>query len=271
MSDLSDVIEIVRPAVVQITYTRLDLPPEESARIGAPFESRPIGTGFLVNRDGFAVTAKHVIDGAREQQASCRPGRHLVSAGVAYPITENFRGNFRAIPFDVVAEDAAHDLAVLQLRENPFEAGGPSLIAIGGEDALPLAPGILRLVTERPRDGLGVAASGYPLGEPVLVTTAGIVASSWAVDLEKLRAGLVDIRLADVYLADLQINPGNSGGPVYRRSDGAVVGVAVATRLAAMDAGEENLIIAPADIGVVVPAVHVAESLSARGIQWEGA
>jgi hypothetical protein len=36
---------------------------------------------------------------------------------------------------------------------------------------------------DAPRDGTAIVVSGYPLGEAALVTTAGVIASRWSVDL----------------------------------------------------------------------------------------
>lgn len=93
---------------------------------------------------------------------------------------------------------------------------------------------MLRLATERARDGEDIAVSGYPVAEPVLITTTGTVASAWGFDLTQLPdlAGPVLADLDDLYLVDATINPGNSGGPVYRTRDGALIGVCLSIRMA---------------------------------------
>jgi hypothetical protein len=74
----------------------------------------------------------------------------------------------------------------------------------------------VRLNTRRPRDGELVLTSGYPLDASVLVSNAGIVASSWSFDIAEMPIpnappGFSRPDVADVYLADIEVNPGNSG------------------------------------------------------------
>ena len=107
--DISDVIDAVSPAVVQIS----------DAAGGTA-----LGTGFLVNESGFVVTAHHVINDLG--------GRATV--GVAVPNYEDEKrnrisGNFVLFQYDVVAADEAHDLAVLGPHEeagNPFREPRPT-------------------------------------------------------------------------------------------------------------------------------------------------
>jgi hypothetical protein len=93
-----------------------------------------------------------------------------------------------------------------------------------------------------------------------LVTTAGIVASSW-----HAVACANGSRVDDVFLGDLQLADGHSGGPVYRVDDAAVIGVAVATELEELreedDAGDlvDTGIRVSADIAVITPARYIVE------------
>ena len=47
------------------------------------------------------------------------------------PNTENMRANFVQVEFDVIAEDAANDVALIRLRRNPFAGEVNSGIQIG--------------------------------------------------------------------------------------------------------------------------------------------
>jgi S1-C subfamily serine protease len=148
---------------------------------------------------------------------------------------------------------------------------------IGGEPLLPLH-GRSSLRAERPRDGEAIAVSGYPLGEPVLVTNTGVVASSWSVALDEVPhpslPGVTSPELRDVYLADVQTNPGNSGGPVYSAADGSIIGVLVAGRLTNVLAGGEPVladelpVVADAGLSIVVPIKYAVEMLNKHGVSW---
>jgi S1-C subfamily serine protease len=100
---------------------------------------------------------------------------------------------------------------------------------------VPLPLGVAKLSSDRPRDGSSIAVSGYPFGQPVLITTNGTIASAWSVDIKNAippgaPAGFTMPDIRDSYLADISVNPGNSGGPVYRAKDGSIIGVCVAFR-----------------------------------------
>jgi len=259
--DITDVIDDVTPAVVQISV----------AAGGAV-----LGTGFLVNKSGDAVTANHVI--------SDLGGRATV--GVAVPNYEDANhnrvsGSFTLFEYDVLSVDAEHDLAVLRPHEpagNPFREPKPVLVRIGDVD-VGIQPDVVRLRVERPRDGMAIATSGYPFGEVNLITSTGYVASSWTVERDEVRdplSGRSVLRgVADSYLADMQVNGGNSGGPVYRLADAAVIGVCVSSRGAPtwFEDGQpvqtdKGLVLYDSGISSVVPATYVADLLDDSGVEW---
>ena len=275
---LPDVIDAVRPSMVQITFTVSGLSEEELRRLGAKTaHSGPLGTGFFINEDAYVVTAQHVIDDAREVSAQFPTAKVHVGVGLAYPNSANMRANFNVVNFDLVDEDNRHDLALLKLRANPFrgEVGGGIVVA-----DQPLEPlhGVPSIRTERPRDGDGIAVSGYPLGETVLVTNQGVVASSWSVEVDEVAHPTIPTatipKMRDIYLADVQSNPGNSGGPAYSSQDGAIVGVLVAGKLTSVVAEGQPAVVhglwlsADAGLSLVVPAEYVVEMLDRNGVLW---
>ena len=262
--DISDAIDAIAPAVVQISVAA---------------GGQVLGTGFLVNEAGHAVTAYHVIEGLG--------GRATV--GVAMPNYEDannnrISGSFWLSSYDVVATDAEHDLALLKPHEpaaNPFKEPRPTFVRIGDQD-LGLAPGIARLRVARPRDGMAIATSGYPFGVMNLITSTGYVASAWAVELNQVQdphGGDISLRDgANTYLADMQVNGGNSGGPVYRLADGSVVGVCVSTRGAQawLPGGTpvvtaEGPVLYNSGVARVVPSLYVTELLDRAGSDWTAA
>lgn len=98
---------------------------------------------------------------------------------------QNVRGNFTGAGADVVAEDERHDLAILRMRANPFTGELLSGFVIG-DHHLELLYGKPRLSTDRPEDGEAIAISGYPLANPILVTTSGAIAAAWNYDIAEV-------------------------------------------------------------------------------------
>lgn len=100
-----------------------------------------------------------------------------------------------------VAVDVDADLAVVRLDGN-------------------VAARSLNLADESAAVGAGVAALGYPHGEPLGMTQGAVAATGLRVNVEgQDRWGLIR--------TDAALNPGNSGGPIVT-VDGDVAGVAVA-------------------------------------------
>jgi S1-C subfamily serine protease len=266
--DLRPALDAIRPAVVQITVTAEGLSKRAVAKLGGhgTVFSRPVGTGFFVGSSGAVVTANHVLDGVPEWEARCRAEGATwvhVGVGVAHLMVGARRGTFTVGSYDIVATDALHDLAVLRLRKNPFSG---ELRGKLGDEWVPLVCDAARLQVERPEDGLPVACSGYPLQSFVLVTNAGIVASSWSVDLKQLSLTAPE-DVPDIYLADMQINGGNSGGPVYSALNSAVIGVAVASRVAPVAGGRGMG--QDAGLALVVPSKYIVDLLDAHGVEWD--
>jgi Trypsin-like peptidase domain len=202
-------VNAVRPSVVQIRLA----PPGEGGVV--------LGTGFILHAGGYALTAKHVTEAASREIKVVPTGARLL-VGLATPNIDTpqlkMRANFELLGCEVVEEDARHDLALLKLTPNPFETGKPSGAARvpGGGLVVNGLFGLAPLTIERPRDGASIAVSGYPMLEPTLVTTSGIIASAWGTDLREVvppgaASGFTIPDMADSYLADVAVNPGNSG------------------------------------------------------------
>lgn len=203
MNSLPDVIDAVRPAVVKVMPTSTEV----------TFSS--VGTGFILDKAGFVLTAAHVIEDARNG-AEARGAKNIcIAVGLAHPNTDHRRGEFTGIRCKVIEEDRENDLALLQMTLNPFKRA-VEIKPDGDGKLITLPVDVVRTVLGRPRDGETIAVSGYPLNNDTLITTTGIVASAWAMTGGK-----------DRYLADVTANHGNSGGPAYRIEDGMVIGVCV--------------------------------------------
>jgi S1-C subfamily serine protease len=261
------------------------LPERIEQQIGRDWHSGSLGTGFLVNADGYVMTAQHVINAGRalSQQTGAQQVRLVI--GVAAPPIDRrelqVRGNFVHYEFETVDGDPRHDLALLKPKANPFTQS-LTLIKLSDQE-ISTSPKIAAITRERPRDGAAVAVSGYPLGEPVLVTNAGWMASVWSYNTVSVTIpGMPEwLRLpdsADSYLADLTANPGNSGGPIYLAENGAVIGVCIASKPTVIT-DEQNQPVTvdgrklrySAGLTIVVPAEYVVALLEKNSLTWSEA
>ncbi len=135
------------------------------------------GSGFIINRDGYAITNAHVIQGETRVSAIL----YMNSAGA---LTRR-----RIEDVEIVALNPFFDLALLKLPLPPDLK--PSHVVLGtGEDV---------------NAGDSVFAVGNPLGLERTVTQ-GIV-SNRSRDIE----GQIFLQ------TDAAINPGNSGGPLFNQ------------------------------------------------------
>lgn len=210
MNDLVATVARVRRSVVQV------------ATAPAPGQAVRVGTGFFVAGDGSVLTAAHVVEETHDDP---------LLVGIPHPGAPTVRGSFTYLPARVVAADADRDLALLRPLRNPFDGLRSGVVVDGRE--VPLDIAVADLAVDRLPDGSPVAVAGYPVTEPVLVTTAGVVASAWAFDPTELPGEPAVVPVRDYYLLDITANPGNSGGPAYDAGSGQVIGVCVSFRVAA--------------------------------------
>jgi S1-C subfamily serine protease len=242
---LPEAIESIRRAVVQIQRHG------SGTRRGST-----IGSGFIVGDRAHVVTAKHVVDAV-----DFGAGQTIV-VGFALPDVDTpeltMRANFVGTGAEVVDASAEHDIALLSVP-------GATELLVGvqlGDRAIAAEPIPARLSKKKPREGVLLAISGYPLNEPSLVTTCGTLASSFSLDREGPNP---EMR----YLGDVTANPGNSGGPVYTVSDAAVIGVCVAGRLTSVVGGEGEQAAGlkhAAGLTVIVPVEQVQAFLERNGV-----
>jgi serine protease Do len=166
----------VEPAVVTV---HTDLVGESAT--GQPVAERGTGTGFVVRSDGLIATNDHVVAGGQDITVTLSDGR--------------------TVPAQVVGQDAAADLAVLQVPAEHLPVAplgdsadlkvGDQVVAVGDALALPGGPTV----------------------------TEGIVSA-----LDRTIQTNDGATLAHVLQTDAAINPGNSGGPLVDAT-GHVVGI----------------------------------------------
>jgi serine protease Do len=187
-------IRKVSPSVVQILVTGYGpLEGGERGNTGVVIgRQRAIGSGFVIDPQGYIITNAHVVSGAQVVQVVLSSSN--VADGSLQAILST-RTNI--VPARVVGVSREIDLALLKVD------AGTKLAA------LPLAP------YRNLHQGEVVMAFGSPEGLRNTVTL-GVVSSV---------ARQTDPDSPMVYIqTDAPINPGNSGGPLVN-VDGAVVGV----------------------------------------------
>jgi len=214
-----DATALMRQSVVAIgTYNRRTRP-----TVGF------FGSGFVVGHGNLAITNAHVVAAVAEKD--------LIKSLRVYPPNG---GPDEARVARVLAQDRAHDLALLE-----FE--GP-----------PMQP--VRLDRREPRQGQTVGVLGFPIGMKLGAVPAahrGVVSAVVPAVLPLPAGQRMTRELAaaierpyNLYQLDLLVFPGHSGSPVYDGRSGAVVGVinkTLATRT------REHLLDQPTAIAYAVP------------------
>lgn len=159
------------------------------------------GTGFLVTKEGLALTNRHVVN---DDTASYTA---LMNDGKKYDV-------------EVVAKDPILDLAVIRFK-GPLPAGGYPFLSLGNSDALDV--------------GESVIAIGNALGEFRNTVSVGIISGLSRSITASDASGKAET-LEEVIQTDAAINPGNSGGPLLSLA-GQVVGINVAVAQGSQNIG----------------------------------
>lgn len=180
------------PAVVEVRVSAYGTADPESQNPDAPIsrESR-IGSGVIVDPDGYIVTNRHVVKWARRVNIVLTP-----RTGTASQATSALDLRPRVLPAKVVGTSAATDLAVLKV-----DATGLPTVPFARYNKL--------------RQGQIVLALGSPMG---LKNSVSLGLVSAVVRQDSPDSPMVYIQ------TDAAINPGNSGGALVD-VDGNLVGI----------------------------------------------
>jgi S1-C subfamily serine protease len=235
-SDLPDIIERVRPAVVGVG---LMYPPRQPNRKGDPIEYR--GTGFVIGNGLRIITNAHVI-----------PEKVDTDGNQTIAIFSGRGAKARAHPARVLKTDQEHDLALLEIDGSPLPA-----LQLGDSSTV--------------REGQEVAFTGFPIGMVLglyPVTHRGIVSSITPIARPMENARNLDpVQLKrmrnrfDVFQIDAIAYPGNSGSPVYDPATGRVVGV---LNSVFVKESRETVLERPSGISYAIPVHFVHELLGDR-------
>lgn len=238
MSSFVETIPKIRDAVVAIGH------PVELA--DGKFKLNIWGSGFCASADGLIVTCAHVAmefvkfhDSSTPQQIE-EAGDAAVPVNVHTPVVLFFQhidNKWRAGRFAATGLIAskAEDIALITL--------GPGLLPNGKTSSYPF----LELDTKVQSEGEEVGCAGFPLGDDLQETMRSATRSF---HFGHVGAVLPYPMVTEPtwYQLDVHINPGNSGGPVFRKSDGKVIGIVSSTLMAGADRSS------PTGIAYAVPA-----------------
>jgi serine protease Do len=184
IAGLADLAERARAAVVHVRGEMADGATADESDSDSGRTS--IGTGFVINKDGYILTNEHVVRGVIDLRVRLFDGREL--------------------PACVVGADVATDLALLKVTtKRPLP-----VLALGDSTAV--------------RVGEPVIAIGNPYGFNHSVTAGIVSAKERVVDRANLHEPGAEDLYSFFIQTDASINLGNSGGPLIDAS-GAVIAV----------------------------------------------
>ena len=189
--DITAVVAAARDSVVTLT--------SQVGGVRGPFggTATGVGTGIVLTADGYALTNRHVVEGAQSLTAT-------MADGTEYPAT-------------VVTVSDTQDLALVKI-----EATGLKPATIGDSAGIKV--------------GQTAIAIGSPLGTYTETVTKGIVSAlDRTITVQDDQTGK-PVTLNGLIQTDAAINPGNSGGPLLNAA-GQVVGVNTATASSAEGLG----------------------------------
>ncbi|HEX9724525.1 MAG TPA: trypsin-like peptidase domain-containing protein [Vicinamibacteria bacterium] len=197
--------ERVNPAVVQVFSTAYVPGQGLVGSTGLILNQRSMGSGVILDPDGYIVTNAHVVAGARRVQVMLATKADDLPDGASI-----LQPRGKLIGAQLVGIDRETDLAVLKANET-----GLPFLEFGDSDEL--------------RPGQLVFAFGSPLGLENSVSTGVVSATA-----RQLRPEDPMIYVQ----TDAPINPGNSGGPLVD-ARGLLVGIN--TLILSQSGGSEGL------------------------------
>ncbi len=239
-----EAVERVKPSIVQI-FARLNTP-----EVNPPRQNKVLGTGFIVSKEGYVVTANHVVNSVvvsimnRSSDGTQSPVQVPIDAtmlriGLLIPEIDTpqvkMQSSFNVFEFDIIEQDARHDVALLKFKKNPFEIKFTGAIKID-EKSLNTASKVIagRLAKSKPKDGEQIIISGYPAVTTTLTTTVGYIASTGEINhgeilipspYPNIPGQIRQFDSMNLYLCDITANKGNSGGPTYLSKTGEIIGI----------------------------------------------
>lgn len=153
------------------------------------YKQRGLGSGFIIDEDGYILTNEHVITGAEKITVTLPDGRE-------------FKGKIKGT-------DPRSDLAVIKIDARPLP-----IAKLGNSDEVKI--GQWSIAVGNP--------FGWAMSNPKPTVTVGVIS---ALDRSLPRTQRRDRDYSGLLQTDAAINPGNSGGPLVNIK-GEVIGINVA-------------------------------------------
>lgn len=185
-SDTISIVQATQESVVSIAVSQVTLSQGE----GVVSTDSNIGSGFVIDANGWIVTNQHVVSDTTATY------KVVTYDGKEYDVTS-------------IARDDVYDIAILKI-----DATGLKVLTLGDSDNVVV--------------GQEAIAIGTPLGEYAGSVTKGIISGLHRTVTATDSYGTTSKTYEDVMQTDAAINAGNSGGPLLN-SQGEVIGINFAT------------------------------------------
>jgi 2-alkenal reductase len=176
---------LLQDALVQLYETVS--PGVVSIQVYSQASGSVLGSGFVIDKDGYIVTNYHVVEGASRVE-------------VHFP-------NGLKVYGEVVSEDLDSDIALIKVDVSPDQL---TPIPLGDSDQV--------------RVGQSVVAIGNPYGLSGTMTVGIVSARGRTLDSIREAGAGTFFSAGDLIQTDATINPGNSGGPLLNLN-GEVIGI----------------------------------------------
>ena len=239
--NITPVIESINYRTVQIVFV------SQQKAGNTTYDITPIGTGIIVNNDGYVITAGHFIDAG--QQYMQQSQAEIKKLGIIIPAPSIAPGVFIAPSgvfggseppqltndFIVIARDTTPDLALLQIKMSSIivpEQGSEDEVYYTQDVAGTLNVGTVHFIIGISKNS-SVAITGYTSEQTIPETKTGKVLSKEipTISNEKVdvTTGDVTFNFTDYYQTDITANSIFSGSPVYSTGDEKVIGIAISS------------------------------------------
>lgn len=214
-----------------------------------------IGSAFLINTDGYFITAAHVLKFYKKDSAEL--------SVVLRQEDENGGGR----DFDIIEKDDNHDLALCKIRKFSIQKSAhevqPSEVPIS----------TLQISEEPAKQGQFVAISGFPLGSFNPSVQFGTIA---AAEIISPYPYILGVPAGKRFLLQVSVsgNHGNSGGPVISLSTGEVVGIIdqyipAPTLIPSLPEEKQDTVLQQSGIMLALPSIWVQELLKRNHVSSE--